>query len=273
MFLFWYNKEMEKDSEIKIQEIGSFFETDKDGYIINSASKNKIAEKYWPVLNDIVELYKQEFGEKLISVYLRGSVAKGTAIDGIADIDTFALVNDNDINLKRDWKLLKKEIYKKYPQYDDIEMGATPSFDIERGFEILLHQSVAIYGNEITVPQKKIDSQFAMHAPRLDRRLEKFDSWIKTGNFDKRRCTWFMKTLLRTGLELTLDKAQKYSRDLYPCYQLFSEYYPEKELDMKKVLYLALNPIDDVEKLNKIRNNFGEWLLHECKKQEWKMYE
>lgn len=82
-----------------------------------------------------------------------------------------------------------------------------------------------------------------------------------------------MKTLLRIGLELTLDKAGKYSRDLYPCYKIFSEYYQEKESNMREVLELALNPTDDMEYLISIKENFGQWLLLECSKQEWKIYE
>lgn len=266
---------MQNTPEIEIQTIGNFFETDNEGYIINPTTTEKIQEEYKPVLEDIIKLYQQEYENKLISVYIRGSVVKGTAISGIADIDTFAFVDDISENLPRKWKELRENfgINKKYPQFDDIEMGATPFNDIERKYKILLHQSVAIYGSALPVAKKKISSEFAMHAPRLDRRLEKFDNIFSEGNLTTSNCTWFMKTLLRTGLELTLDRAHKYSRDLYPCYQIFSEYYPEKESEMKEVLYLTLNPTDDKKILKRIRNGFAQWLLEETKNHKWKIYE
>ena len=72
-----------------------------------------------------------------------------------------------------------------------------------------------------------------------------------------------MKGILRTSLEILIEKSGKYSRDLYPCYELFSEFYPDKESQMREVLYLALNPTDDVKKIEDIIDGIGMWLIHE----------
>lgn len=263
-------------SKISIQPIGEFFETDKNGYIINPTSIEKIQPEYHEVIQDIIDLYRQRFGEKLYSVYLRGSVAKGTAIIGISDIDTWCIVDDVEENIDTQWRPFKKELFNKYPQFDDIEMGETPLSNIGRGYKILLHQSVCVYGKSVDVPNKKITSEFAMHAPNFRKRFDWFDELITKDSSPEniqRKCVWLMKTFLRIGLELTLDRAGKYSRDLYPCYEIFSEYYPEKESEMRQVLDLALNPTDDIDRLISIKENFGQWLLKECSKQEWKIYE
>jgi len=75
-----------------------------------------------------------------------------------------------------------------------------------------------------------------------------------------------MKGLLRVGFELTMERSQKYTRDLYRCYETFAEYYPEKEPEMREVLDLALNPTADKEKMKQIMENFGAWLLAEIPK-------
>ncbi len=155
-------------------------------------------------------------------------------------------------------------------------MGETSLHDIGRGYKILLHQSVCIFGESVEVPKKKITSEFAIHAPNFRKRFDWFDEFIKKDNSPeniKGKCVWLMKGMLRIGLELTLDRVGKYSRDLYPCYEIFSEYYPEKKDEMYKVLELALNPVNDLEYLISIKEGFGEWLLQECAKQEWKTYE
>lgn len=263
-------------NSISIKPIGSFFDVDDQGYLINPTSASKIQPEYRGILDDIVDLYKKRFGKKLYSVYVRGSVAKGTAIKDISDIDTWCIVDDSQENITTKWRPLKKELFEKYPEFDDIEMGETPLDDIGRSYKILLHQSVCIFGIAIDVPKKKINSEFAMHAPQFKKRFDWFDELINkhTSSTEiKKDCVWLMKTLLRIGLELTLDKAGKYSRDLYPCYKIFSEYYQEKESNMREVLELALNPTDDMEYLISIKENFGQWLLLECSKQEWKIYE
>ena len=72
--------------------------------------------------------------------------------------------------------------------------------------------------------------------------------------------------MLRTGFELVMERANKYTRDLYPCYKAFADYYPEKESQMKEILHYALNPTDDMEKIRKLRGDFFPWLVEEVKK-------
>jgi len=87
----------------------------------------------------------------------------------------------------------------------------------------------------------------------------------KDNEFIRGECQWVMKGIVRVGLELVLERSGKYSRDLYPCYEVFSEYYPEKEAEMKEALYLALNPTGDKEVIKKVIGGLGKWLEEEVK--------
>ena len=40
-------------------------------------------------------------------------------------------------------------------------------------------------------------------------------------------------------------KEQRYTRDLYLCYESFAKHYPEKEREMYRALELAINPKTD----------------------------
>lgn len=79
-------------------------------------------------------------------------------------------------------------------------------------------------------------------------------------------CKWIMKILVRAGLALVITKANTYTRDLYPAYKLFSDYFPEKENDMKKALEYAITPIIDANLLLSFLNDFGMWLVSEADK-------
>lgn len=60
-----------------------------------------------------------------------------------------------------------------------------------------------------------------------------------------------------------MDKEQVFTRDLYPCYEIFAKYYPQQASKMYTVLELAINPIDDVKTIVSFIDDFGFWLESE----------
>lgn len=257
--------------KIEIKPIGTYLEVDSKGYIINPASKDKIQSKWMPALVDLVECYKNQYKDKLHSVYLRGSVAKGYAVDFISDLDTFAYVELSKESINTDWKKdARKELSKKYPFIEGFEIDPVPMSYFEKD-TIMLNQAVLVYGKEIAIPKIKAGKDMILHAtsPRLGLIMSGVvENLAKetTGEGIKKRCVWFMKTILRVGSEITMERSKKYSRDLYLCYEMFVEYYPEKEKEMKQVLFLALNPTDNKDEIIEIVSEFGVWLAKEAKK-------
>lgn len=265
---------MEKPPEkenVKIQPRGSFFEVDEDGYVVNPTSYEKIQKEWKPVIDDTVEWYKETFSDDLINVYIRGSVAKGEAIKNMSDLDTFAFVD-------LQWDEIEEaftnsdipNIKEKYSFVTDVEIHVEP---IERSEEqnnvILLNQSLCVYGEPLDVPKLKPGKEMVIHAPYIGKRLEKLERFMNEEQSDEdiqETCVWFMKGLLRSGCEIVMERSGKYTRDLYPCYKIFSQYYPKKEKDMKEVLQLALNPTTDKSKIEKIMKNIGGWMKNEAEK-------
>jgi hypothetical protein len=69
-----------------------------------------------------------------------------------------------------------------------------------------------------------------------------------------------MKQLLRSGLELAMERACCYTRDLYPCYRIFATYHPEKAAAMARALTLAVNPSGHPEPIKQVIDDLGDWL-------------
>ena len=257
-----------KDSQIQIKEIGSYLETDEQGFLINPASVDKIKPEWKAVVDDIVQAYIKHCGEYLHSVYVRGSVAKGTAIPGVSDIDTFAYTTSKvDTSWITDFE---KELAYKYPFAQGFEIYIDP---IERALKdkIVLMQSACVYGTDLTkeITPMRPDKTLYGHVYSLKKNLKEFDEWTERPHSREsimEQCTWLMKRFLRTGLELTLERAHKYTRDLYPSYKIFAEYYPEYEGNMREVLNLALNPTDDIEIIKNISREFGSWMVGEIER-------
>ncbi len=83
----------------------------------------------------------------------------------------------------------------------------------------------------------------------------------------KKDLVWVCKRFLRFGVLLAALKEKKYTRDLYPSYELFAAQYPEKEKEMYRALEYAVDAPElaleqDSETFQYIQE-FGEWLVGE----------
>ncbi len=262
---------MEKipENKIEIKPMGSYFEVDEDGYLINPASLDKVQEKWKPLIDGVVEINKSHYGEKLINIFVRGSVAKGEAVEGISDIDFIIYVDLSQDEIKNNWvDEVESMLVNKYPFVCGVELGASSVSEMEEDYWLLI-QSLLVYGKNIELPKMKPGKDMIRHLSFLEKRMSWFDGKLKGVDSEsetKKACEWLMKNTLRCGFELTMERSKRYTRDLYLCYKDFSEYYPEKEALMREVLDLALNPISDIEKILEIKNQITPFLLGEAKK-------
>jgi len=267
------------DSIIEIKPMGSYFELDSEGYIINPASLDKIPDKYKKILDEIVGIYKKSCGDKLINVYVRGSVAKGEAVDFVSDFDTLGFAKIPDIqdkekfieiftNYRQIANDLKESLEKKYDFVTGIEIQIYPSHKVKNNI-IILSQALCIYGEPFVLPKLKPGRDLMSHTPSFENFFKELDEFYLSNTSqdrNKMKCSYAMKRLLRIGFEITMERSNRYTRDLYRCYETFSEFYPEKEPQMKEILFLAINPISDKNKIKEIMESFGKWLLSESKK-------
>ncbi len=262
---------LEPVREIEIKPLGSYFDIDTNGFIINPASSEKIQEEWKPVIDAVISAYRHAYGEYLRTIYIRGSVAKGQAVQYVSDIDTYAYIDLPKAEVNEDWTAeAKKEIMAKYPFVQGVEMEPGPMSEFSED-TIVLNQSVCVYGTPPEVPKLKPGKDLAIHAPSsgFRKKITNFQQFYEAETTDEetsKRCVTLMKSLLRAGFEITMERSGKYTRDLYRCYEIFSEYYPDKEPEMREVLHLALNPTADKQKIKETIDGFGMWLLEEVRK-------
>lgn len=259
-----------------ILNIGRLLQTDADGYIISESDISKINSPWKEAVEEIKEAYINNLGDALHSIYVRGTVSRGEAIAGISDIDTFAVLNRAIHKGDRAWfRETAATLEKKYSFCTDIELNLSEYeqvMDEEKGFNdrfLIKTQSACIYGKDLreNIHDFKTDIQTASHFHRdlpffFEKAIvnmhnnpqpEEVQSW----------CRWIMKRIIRAAFILVMDKEQKFTRDLYPSYEIFSKYYPEKEPSMKEALNLAINPSGKVEEVESFIKDFGYWVERE----------
>ncbi|UAW64458.1 hypothetical protein KMZ15_01865 [Mycoavidus sp. HKI] len=257
----------------EIEPLGSFFSQTKDGYVINPASPERLVSPWLEALEEIRQIYIQKLGEQLHSVYVRGSVAFGTAIAGFSDLDSFCLVYPRGTECV---------IWQALPWSDDapVQRLGFPcavefvSVTFHHNFArvnpivsmIIKTQSLCIHGPDIgpALPDCRPGLAMMMDAELLDRQLSAVEAELTSGRpVSPEQVQSLMKRILRTGFELVMERENRYATSLYLLYMCFSRHYPEREADMRWVLETFLNPDVSPLQLRDRLTDFGIWLRQE----------
>ncbi len=260
----------------EIRPMGSVLQCDLDGYLVFRPDPTRLQPKWKALLDQVVSVYETRFGPNLRSVYVRGSVAKGEAVDGISDIDTLALVKDGEEEIMPKWcEDQLKALRKKHRFCTGIEIIVLPPLSllhvnppktVNPWKKLIKTQALCVYGEDIapSIPRQRPDFNMAGHIFALSSDLPKTPEEL--AQYSARKCTWLMKRIVRSGFELVMDREKTFTRDLYPCYAAFIKYHPEWEPQMWLALELAVFP--QPEKVEPVVSTLGKWLADQG--QDWK---
>lgn len=266
------------NQEVKtVRAIGTVLHVDQDGFLIGESSSENIQPPWLNVVEDINKAYIEHLGTNLHSLYVRGSVSRGTPIEGVSDVDCIVLVRGNVTDLDLSWKrAFVDDLKKKYPfsthfdideeAFDRVLDGQSPvtAFNIKVNSTCLYGEDLAEELEPIKPGPDCITVANWFNQERLDNKITLLRS---TEPIDvKSESMWLAKHILRLGFELVMEKDQSYTRDLYPSYEIFSKYYPEKEREMHNVLEMAINPTDDASETLKMLQGIGLWAVSEASK-------
>ena len=81
---------------LDIVKCGSYLQIGADSFFLNTLSVSNIQESWTIPVESVVNTYLSIIGkENLHGIYLRGSVAKGSAVDYVSDIDSVALLRSD----------------------------------------------------------------------------------------------------------------------------------------------------------------------------------
>ncbi|GJM32005.1 MAG: hypothetical protein DHS20C18_10060 [Saprospiraceae bacterium] len=253
-----------------VQPIGFFFPQDAIGNVLNPTRQDLIPVHWRPLIEEVLDQYRQRLGEQLHSVWLRGSVARGTAVDGISDLDTFALIHGQDVirwqsaNWERE---VGDQLAPRFPFVNQIEFQLN-SRVADMGHEfplismIIATQSLCLWGDDIR-------SQLPVYRP--GRQMCLYYRWIaqdvadfmKKESMSEADCRGLMKTFIRAGFELVMERQQRFTLDLFCCCQAFSEHYAYKSAEMCQALAYFITPPVDFYLLRKFVSELGTWLIEE----------
>jgi len=263
---------------MKILKIGRLLKTDKEGFIVSESSVEKIVSPWLEVVGEVKQRYIKHLGNDLHSIYVRGSVARGGAIEGISDIDTIAVMLREPQAADFKWgEGVERSLKQDYPFSTGAEIYLISYHKLFEGDEmwktrfIIKTQSACVAGEDLAkdISTYKANLNTASHLREDFKKVFENTKKSLSNNPNKETvkwwCRWAMKRIIRGGFVLIMDREQAFSRDLYPCYKLFSKYFPDQEPAMEKALDLAINPTSDANELINFLDNFGVWIVNQQK--------
>ncbi|MCG5239318.1 hypothetical protein [Azospirillum doebereinerae] len=262
-----------RDEHRDIRPLGRFFDQTSDGRVINPASRDRLVPPWNGVLDELCAVYERELGPRLHSVYLRGSVAFGTAIPGFSDLDSFCLVHPEP-GERVVWRALPwsgDTVRRRLGFPCEVEFAmVTLHDDMARANPVLSMmiktQSLCLRGPDISpaLPDCRPGPGMLMDAELLDRDLAAFLADVRIGAaLPPGRIQSLMKRILRSGFELVMEREGRYTTSLYLQYRCFSQRYPDRDGDMRQVLDGFLNPEAVRPALPALLGDFGLWLRQE----------
>ncbi len=259
----------------EIKSIGHLLSLDDQGNLLNDAHIDKIKSPWRDLVDAVQGACVEYFNQRLHSLYVRGSVANGTAELHIADLDCYCVLVDLATEADKAWKKdIRHKLAKQYPFCTKVELVFIPferllkssEFEFERF--VIRTQSACVWGEDLASQfgPYKVNEAIAFRSKVIKPDIDGTIETLLGTNAPERikvKCRWIMKRILRTGLELTFDQEHLYSRDLYVCYQIFSRKYPGQEPHMKRALDLAINPTSEAGVVIQFLRQFGSWLVSE----------
>jgi len=262
-----------------IRQIGKPMLPDSEGFLGNEARISKIPALWSEAVEHVQKAYIEHHGPQIRSLYLRGSLPRGEAFEGISDIDTFSIVDRVPDVSELAWiPDFKRSMKKKFPFIGDIEIHFFPYESLVHALGYLSlrftikHLSACLWGEDLSEqfprfkPSLKI--AFAFHG-FLGREIRETLSWLSEPRPPRgvqKACSWIMKRIVRTGASILMEQENAYVRDLYPCYEIFSRHYPEREPEMRQALEWAVEPSADTPTIARFLGSFGSWLTMESRR-------
>lgn len=263
----------------EIKNIGRFCSTDNEGYILNDTHLNNIEPAFFGVIQEAIDTYRFYLGDNLHSVYIRGSIPRDIGIKGVSDLDTLVLIDKNIEDIDFTWtEQVQQNLDRKFTLINGIEMAFYHVDEVSDNNQffiipfIIKTHSICVFGDNLIpqLPNYKVDKTLGNeHLFNLAEQIQTAKNDLEN-NEDQEDildcCSWIMKIIVRAGLALVIEDEHKYTRDLYPAYQLFSKHYPEKETEMRRAVKYTVDPSSNPDEITAFLNHLGDWMIDEAEK-------
>lgn len=202
-----------------IRRIGVYLQADEHGFLPGPTAGQQIKEPWVGAVEKLTRHYRREWGPDLLSVYVRGSVARGLAIPGVSDIDSFGVLaaeagGANPQKL-REWSdAVNAEMRQAFPHVAGVEVDLVPFeviLDRQNYYSFVMKtEGVCVHGENLAglvqpfrLSEANFQTRFFREHPIVF--IEEYPDEFAAERPDF--VAWIAKRFLRLGMELVMEKS------------------------------------------------------------------
>ena len=236
--------------------MNDYINVDSEGFLVNPTSIDNISEDWMQIIGEVISVSKKIYGDNLHSLYVRGSVPRGTSTD-YSDLNVLCVAKDKDkIRLVEevdkeeiDWLITKNKV-----NYNVIYLN---EIDSNTEYSLKIH-CLCIFGEDLIPNIRKFSLKDMINVGKtlddIDDEFYEYASYgltgIPTDNDKKDLCVWISKNILRSAYKIVMLREKKYTTNLQLCYSGYYKYYPDSSELLTDFLEYISNPIADLELLS-----------------------
>lgn len=238
---------------IEPRRIGRFLGVDRLGNVEPDVAADRIGDVWKPV----VELVRDALmtRQDVRAIYLRGSIPRGLAIENVSDAD-FIYFSESRFDAE-DFEL-ERQVEAKFPFLKGLELSRLDRATFDKVcapqkrpyFHMLLKtQCLFLAGDDLArhIEPFQIGPEMVSHLFALAAEFALLPRWLdeaRSSGTERSARQWFSRRVVRSGAEVTMDRSDRFTRDLYLCYEQFAQFYPERADQMLRALVNCLNGAD-----------------------------
>lgn len=246
---------------IQPRRIGRFLTVDQSGHVQPDVALDLVNNAWKPFVAFVSRSLMQRRGVR--SVYLRGSIPRGLAIENASDADFIYFSEIDFHSMDCDLENTAKAAF---PFVKDVKLFRLNRAEFDKihhpqkrpYFHMLVKtQSLFLAGDDIAadIEPFKLGADMVSHVFSLANEFSTMTNWLRRLpswlDPDRRKAIerparqWISRRIVRSGFEVTMNRSNRFTRDLYLCYEQFKQYYPQRSEQMYRVLVNCLNGEDD----------------------------
>jgi predicted nucleotidyltransferase len=246
---------------------------DSAGYIIPEADLGKVQLEYRGVPQAAAEVLLEQFGYRLHSGYLYGSVVRGNAVPGRSDLDILVVLRAAPTNMDQAAaECVAAVLRKRYPVLADVGVGWTHIDEVmstkERyALQVFLRDlSVCISGEDLrsrlprTRPGAAVAAGFHRNTPAVLARTRAELSTATDPDVIRRACRLASRRMVQAAFAVVMARDGVWATVLERQAALVGHAFPEWAQAARRAAEHGRQPVADPDAVGDLLATFGRWI-------------
>jgi uncharacterized protein len=245
---------------------------DREGYIRPEADLAKVQPEYRGLPDAVADLLAGEFGSRLHSAYLYGSVVRGNAVPGRSDIDVLAVLQaaPTDEDQGRADRV-ERALVERFPVLSSARIGLTHLQEVRSpaqryGLQVFLRElAVCIRGDDLrpglprTKPSAAVAAGFHDDTHAVLARAREALATSTDPEVIQRACRMASKRMVQVAFAVVMAREGVWATVLEEQAAAVGAAFPQWAEAARRAAEQGRRPVADAAAVRELLDSFGRW--------------